>query len=79
MPTKLSAKDAVPVWMEVMHEGYKTHAYVSEGYYGPGDREAGLLTRFERGDIVPFGEHKGATILQPNAEVCHCAACEGFY
>ncbi len=76
---KLKAADAMPVWMLVKREdGSETHAYVTEGYYSDGDREAGLVTRFERGDIVPYGEHAGAQILQPNAEVCHCAACQGY-
>ena len=80
MSEKLRAGEAMRVTMRLkLPTGDEVTGNVTEGYYGPGDREAGLLTRFEPGDVVGFGEYAGATVVSANAETCHCAACEGYY
>lgn len=77
---KLRAGEAMRVTMRLkLPSGVEVVGNVTEGYYGPGDREAGTLTRFQAGDVVGFGEFAGSTVLQANAEVCRCAACEGYY
>lgn len=56
-------------------EGQINSVWIPEGYYGPGDRDAGLVTAYEIGDEVRAGIATGSKILA--FRDCECPACAG--
>jgi hypothetical protein len=70
--SKIDAKDVQEVEAVVfcIIQGVK-NVWIPTGYYGDGDRDAGIVTLYRLGDTVKTGIARGSKLIAW-CEPCHC-------